>query len=269
MVNLNKGWASDSGHWYTKTGDPAYTYTGKDGSQKNTTLREARKMGLVPSVTTITKVLASPGLQEWKSRQILMSALTLPRREGESDDSFVDRILTDSTEQTRNAANRGEEGHAAIECSFRNLPYDPTWKATVEACREAIDQAFPKVLWTPERSFAHDMGFGGRVDLQGMGVVDGKSTGIVIDFKSKDGDLSDVKCFDEHLMQGAAYVWGLFNEGQSANLFFSRTEPGKVKLLIHTPEEHERGRWMFHHCLKLWQIKNKYDPSGVNNALEK
>lgn len=256
MVNLNKGWASDSGHWYTKTGDPAYTYTGKDGTQKNTTLREARKMGLVPSVTTITRALASPGLQEWKQRQILMSALTLPRWDNESDDSFIDRILTDSTEQTRSAANKGEEGHAAIECSFRGLQYDKAWEKTVEICRIAIDDSFPGIKWIPERSFAHELGFGGRVDLQGEG--------IVIDFKSKDGDLSDVKCYDEHYMQGAAYVKGLFGSGKSANLFFSRTHPGLAKLVIHTEEEHERGWQMFYHCLKLWQIKNKYSPEKAN-----
>src|SRR5690349_12080652 len=40
-----------SAHWYTRSGEPMYTVTAKDGSQRKTDLRDARKLGLVPSVT--------------------------------------------------------------------------------------------------------------------------------------------------------------------------------------------------------------------------
>ncbi len=40
--------AQENGHWYTKDGTPAYTTIGKTG-ERATTLRDARKLGLLPS----------------------------------------------------------------------------------------------------------------------------------------------------------------------------------------------------------------------------
>jgi len=253
MVKLTQSWASDSGHWYTQSGDPAYTYTNSKGEVKNTTLREARKLGLVPSVTTVTKVLASPGLQVWGQQQVLLAALTLPRRDGESDESFIERVMEDSKEQTKSAALKGEEGHAALERAIKGESYDPYWKEAVEASMAALSDRFPGVKWESEKSFASQLGFGGRVDLHG--------DGIVVDFKSKES-VADAKPFDEHFMQGAAYVKGLFGgKGTSANLFFSRNPPWEVKLVVHSEEDMMRGWEMFECCLKLWVIKNKYQPN--------
>ena len=45
--------ASESSHWYTREGAPKYTVEAKNGNPRNTTLADARKLNLVPSVTTI------------------------------------------------------------------------------------------------------------------------------------------------------------------------------------------------------------------------
>jgi hypothetical protein len=47
--------ATSGGHWYGLDGTPRYTITGKNGKERNTTLRDARVMNLVPSVTTIIR----------------------------------------------------------------------------------------------------------------------------------------------------------------------------------------------------------------------
>ena len=54
--------AGEQTHWYDQKGAPAYTVKAKDGSDRPTTLRDARKMNLAPSVTTILKVAAKPAL---------------------------------------------------------------------------------------------------------------------------------------------------------------------------------------------------------------
>ena len=54
--------ASESSHWYTREGAPKYTVEAKNGNLRNTTLADARKMNLVPSVTTIIGCAAKPGL---------------------------------------------------------------------------------------------------------------------------------------------------------------------------------------------------------------
>jgi hypothetical protein len=51
---------SEAGHWYDHDGKPMYTIVGANGKERNTTLRDAKKEGLVPSVTTIIGIAAKP-----------------------------------------------------------------------------------------------------------------------------------------------------------------------------------------------------------------
>src|SRR5206468_8431376 len=89
--------------------------------------------------------------------------------------------------------------------------------------------------WRPEKSFASPLGYGGKVDLH--------SRNWVIDFKTKDGDLADVKCWDDHFMQTAAYAYGLeLPAAQTAVVFVTRGEWAAAKLVQHTREETEIGR---------------------------
>src|SRR5436190_23373532 len=46
------------------------------------TLRDARKLGLLPSVTNILGVITKPELTAWLQEQAVLAALTLPRLEG-------------------------------------------------------------------------------------------------------------------------------------------------------------------------------------------
>jgi len=107
--------AAESLHWYARDGSPAYTVKAKDGSDRPTTLRDARKLNLCPSVTSIIKCAAAPGLEMWKQNQVLLAALTLQRRENEPEAAYLTRILQDSKEQAKKAAERGSAIHAAIQ----------------------------------------------------------------------------------------------------------------------------------------------------------
>ena len=102
---------SEAGHWYTADGEPAYTVERSDGKgYRNTTLRDAKKLGLLPSVTTILSLAAKPLLQNWLQQQAILAALTLPRNEGESEDDYLDRVMQDSKAQGRQAADQGRDG---------------------------------------------------------------------------------------------------------------------------------------------------------------
>ena len=51
------------GHWYTQDGKPMHWVDKADGKgTRNTTLRDARKLNLLPSVTNILKLLNNPEL---------------------------------------------------------------------------------------------------------------------------------------------------------------------------------------------------------------
>ena len=54
--------AAESGHWYQADGTPAYEIVGANGKMRPTTLRDARKLNLYPSVTTIIRLMDAPGL---------------------------------------------------------------------------------------------------------------------------------------------------------------------------------------------------------------
>ena len=57
--------AKENGHWYQKDGSPAYMIVGKNGKERPTTLRDARKLGFVPSVTTIIGCADKPPIVWW------------------------------------------------------------------------------------------------------------------------------------------------------------------------------------------------------------
>ena len=63
------------------------------GELRPTTLRDARKLGLLPSVTNVLGVINKPELVEWKMTQAVLAALTLPRKEGEVLDVFAKRVV--------------------------------------------------------------------------------------------------------------------------------------------------------------------------------
>jgi hypothetical protein len=88
---MNK-YVAESGHWYDKEGNPAYTIIGANGAERNTTLRDARKLNLVPSVTTILGIAAKPALENWKIDQAVLAATTLEQHNSETLDEFRSRI---------------------------------------------------------------------------------------------------------------------------------------------------------------------------------
>ena len=95
MSNTKTDFLSESGHWYDHKGNAKYTLIGKNGKERNTTLRDARKLILVPSVTGILGIAAKPGLVNWMIDQGISAALTLQRLEGESDYDFLNRVKLD------------------------------------------------------------------------------------------------------------------------------------------------------------------------------
>jgi len=107
--------ATEAGHWYTGTGEPLYEIAAKSGAMRPTTLRDARKLNLNPSVTMIMNCAAAPGLENWKRQQLLLSAMTLPRIDGEGEDSFARRVIQDSETQSKAARELGTTIHTCIE----------------------------------------------------------------------------------------------------------------------------------------------------------
>lgn len=250
-MSLIASHTAESGHWYDRNGAPAYTIVGANGKARPTTLRDARKFDLVPSVTTILKVAAQPGLDRWRQEQVLLAALTLPKIDAESDDEYIARILDDSKDAARSAADAGTDIHASIEAFYRGEVRD-RHQEHVQGVIKELDAHFSHQAWVAERSFSHESGFGGKIDLH--------APSIVVDVKTKEfTDPSKVQGYDEHLMQLAAYRVGLgMTDARCANLFVSRSVPGLCVIREWTQAELDTGWKMFHALLTFWQLKNDH-----------
>ena len=256
MTLIATSHSSESGHWYSKDGDPRYTIVGKNGKLRNTTLRDAREHDLVPSVTTILGVAAKPALTNWLQEQVLLAALTLPRVPEESESEYIKRIMEDSKTQGRDAADRGTDIHAAIQ-SFYEGKKESKFPHHVDSCTKAVGLHFGDQQWICERSFAHELGFGGKCDMH---AVDGSGNGIVMDIKTKDfDDITKVKPYDEHMMQLAAYRVGLgYPKATCANVFVSRNNPDLAVVYEWSEDDIQRGWLMFCALLNFWQLKNNH-----------
>lgn len=246
----------ESTHWYASDGKPAYTVIGKNGRQRATTLRDAREMNLYPSVTTIIGVAAKPSLENWKIDQALLSALTLPQGEDESLDDFIKRAKQDAKEQSIKAAQKGTEIHAEIEAGFTGGKPTEAYSAVMQS----LTQEFGECNWVAEDSFSCALGFGGKIDLYA-------DSGIVVDFKTKDGLTDKAPVYDEHGMQLSAYALGLgFDDPIRVSIFIDRNDPSKVLQHTWDKKSHEKHRDMFLSLLSYWQLSKNYKPNEEKNA---
>ena len=243
--------AQESGHWYMPDGSPYYTVKGANGKERAVTLRDARKVGAYPSVTTIIKLAAAPQLERWKRTQIMLASLTLPHIEGESSDSFIERVEHDWQEQGKDAADRGTAIHAAIEQHFRGDYLGEIWNPwIIEASGELTAKCGPQG-WLPERSYVHPAGYGCKLDLH--------SEAWVVDTKTKDGDLT-ATTYDEHVMQVAAQMHAVgIPHGRGGILFVRRDKPAALLCEI-SRDDLDKGWGMFLALLSFHQAKNRYRP---------
>ena len=237
-----------NGHWYLPDGSPAYRIVGKNGKERNSTVKDAREHGLLPSVTTIIGCASKPALDVWKQQQAILSALTLPRLEGESEEDWLSRVVADSKETAKQAAERGTQIHGVIEAFYEGI-YIPELPPYVRAVENAINEHFGSQLWISEKSFAYG-GFGGKCDLVAK-------SGFVVDFKTTEKDLDKLDYFFDHQMQLSAYRQGFEMPKARCAIVYVNALQNKAKL-VEIPEDDLRIGWeCFTHLLAFYRAKNK------------
>jgi len=257
-------------HWYQLDGKPCHTVPTKDGEgTRNTTIRDARKMGLLPSVTNIIGILDKPQLTRWKMRETAKAALEVPGPRGEEPlERFADRAIEHAMSQVSEAADLGSRIHTAIENFVRGTAEEPA--------EDLVPYIKPVVAWMRDKGIrvTHSEivlvnpvhGFAGRVDaLFTWGKVDAPNMGI-LDFKTtKTKPDKEVEAYDEHTLQLAAYAATHYGADYldrvlAANLFISSTEPGRMGVV-----KHDKGRLVeayeaFKQMCAIWRFRKGYDP---------
>jgi len=127
-------------HWYDKDGRPHHWVASKNGTKRATTLRDARKLNLVPSVTSILDIMAKPGLDRWKINKTIEASMSLRRGDFEDDDSLSKRILHESKREVEKASQRGIRIHDLLESFFKTgtVPDDEEDQAIVRSVQSLI-----------------------------------------------------------------------------------------------------------------------------------
>jgi hypothetical protein len=259
-------------HWYFPDGTPLHEVPRADGKgSRPTSLRDARKLGLFPSVTNVLSILAKPGLDAWKQEQAILAALTLPRTEGETLDDFAKRVLVDMTSEVGRAADRGSAVHAAIEgyAQGRWLPEDKGVARLFEPARQWFDKEVLAVHSVEIATANLEWGYAGRVDL----VATLRSTGrpTVIDFKTqktrrdKDGSFKPI-LHDTWPLQLEAYRMALASRDKGladaaiASVVIGSTDPVPVVVKVWDDADKDGYFRAFLAARDLWVWQKNYCP---------
>lgn len=260
IATAAKTFSSDSSHWYFQDGTPCYEVPRSDGQgMRTTTLRDARKLGLLPSVTTILKLLHKQGLVDWLIEQACLSVLTAPRDESEDLDAFVYRVLHTERQQdseAQKARDLGTDIHAALEAAVQGGQIAEELRVYVEPVLEAVKSIGG--VFKVEAILVGD-GYAGKTDLI---LVNGDNL-TVIDFKTT--KKLPKACWDEHRLQLSAYAAALLKAAShqifTANIYISTTEPGKfVTCMAHDWQDtYDSG---FRPLVEHWQWSNNYNPTN-------
>lgn len=250
-------------HWYYPDGRPCHDQPMKTrpGEMRATTVGDARKLGLLPSVTNIINVIDRPELTAWKQSQAVLAALTLPRHPLEGDDDFAERVARDAKEQVTEAAIRGQKLHAATEeyLLFGRIAPCQTVAALFEPFPAWADKNILNVEWC-ERTLV-GRGYAGRVDLKaefrevGWGIGDfksrkpfkGKFSGYISDdlqlsaYQRADGDLSTAR----------------------VSIFINSLEPAEPHLHVWPKEQDDDAFEAFQGAFRVWCYNKQYNPLAL------
>ena len=245
-----------SEHWYDAvTGAPKYTTIGKNGKERNTTLRDAKANPgtLVPSVSTINSQLSKAGLDTWKQTQVLYAATENPRQEGEGEKEWVARILELAKKKSQDAMARGTQIHDFLE-SFYSQEYLPAIPEYVRKVDDAVTAHFGTQLWIAEQSLVNQEGYGGKCDLYCKPSVG--HGGVVIDFKTTEKSPGELTPYTEHITQLAAYREVLAPGARCANVYINGTT-NEVSIYEHDEQSLRDGYEIFLNLLKVYKLRNK------------
>tara|TARA_R110002020_G_scaffold475930_3_gene714623 strand:- start:2550 stop:3356 length:807 start_codon:yes stop_codon:yes gene_type:complete len=261
-------------HWYDKSGTPCYEVKGKNG-MKPTTLREARKFGWVPSVSTVwSEVVVKPMLTKWIQGELMeamwsetFSAHNIGATGGYE---LYEKKARDKFNQKQQfVMNRGTTIHDHLEkfLSGEKNQVPSEYIGLCESVVHKLKEVTGMDQWVVEKPFAHPLGYGGKVDLH--------NDDWVVDFKTKEfKEKPNVKkmVYDDNGVQLAAYAQGLkpasenkpensINGRKLLNLFIDVGDLHSGTLVLEWEHENvERFRQMFNHALSLWQLIKKYNP---------
>ena len=244
-------------HWYDRGGRPKYEVTGKNGKRPST-LRDSRKNGWVPSVSTVWGEIVNRHLLNKWTQTELMREFHDSYKETLSFDDVEKLARSKFSKRQQDIMGRGTVIHDHLELYFKGVDIGDQYKQICHNVQSKLDEICGPQEWDIEKSFAHPLGYGGRTDIS--------SDEWIVDFKTKEfTDKPNIKkmVYDDHGVQLAAYDQGIPVNGVTGprrllNLFIDVGEGHRVLEWEH--EDIPRFREMFNSALSLWKLTKKYNP---------
>lgn len=272
---------SQSAHWYicTKSGAfrPCHEVPRKDGSgMRATTLADARKMGLLYSVTKVCDVVRKPALETWKLEMGILAALTLPRRDGEAMDEFAYRVVEDMDQQSEKAKSFGSLLHKQVELDLVGKLHFPDWTCEKHLglvrdwLKEHCEQVHASEIIVGDPA----LGVAGKLDLDCTLKQYGR---CIVDFKTQRVKDGKPAFYDEWPLQLACYRHArqreLFN---APNIIPMRivsvvinSDPDKPEIYAHWWSDEIDYMALFRGLLDFLKYQTGYDPAQVKSELAK
>jgi len=250
-------------HWYDRDGKAVFEVPkAKGGGMRATTIADARKLGLYPSVTTVLSVLAKPQLVDWQLGQVAGKAYSNPPQDGESQEDYARRIISASQEQVGEAADLGTQIHAALEAHFKGEPVADGYQQFVAPVAALATKEGITFREHELRLVNTNDGYAGTTDAV---FTDSIGFNGILDFKSrKTKPGQPCTPWETEPMQIAAYCVAKFGSIKynttGANVYISTTEPGRVEIVTYSATQLEESWSAFQAALKLWQYLKGYRP---------
>jgi len=249
-----------AGHWYTAEGESAHTVLGKNGNFRNTTVADARKMLLYPSVTSILSILDKPQLTNWKIEQAIMACLTLPKEENETLEDYAKRVVKDSKESTGKAALHGTLMHTEMENILlgRAVSGDETLAPYIETFKKWADANIEKTYWCEKGLVG--AGYAGRCDAY----VKLRNVGdAIIDLKNRKVK-TGIPVFDTDCAQLWAYRSASENpKAACMSVVLASNDPTKLMTKVWDEDELYQAGIAFCAMQKVWSWVKQYTPPGM------
>jgi hypothetical protein len=269
----------ENAHWYRRDGEPLHSVPSAKGEPRPTTLRDARKLGLLPSVTNVLGVINKPELVEWKMTQAVLAALTLPRLAGEGEDAFAKRVVEDSQSRMRSAADFGSAFHAGAEQVAKTLEVDPAgpYAAWLNLHRDWFQANCVRLVWTERVLFSTELGYAGTADLliehpqHGLTLVDYKTQGGKAESGKQKAEMGwRPRAYSSWCQQLAAYRRAIQPSLEASagrvgpmaclSVIVNSAEPSAPVERLWAEEELRGGLESFEAALVIWRNEKSYDP---------
>ena len=277
-------------HFYNRDGEPKHTMPTKAGAKnptRPTDLRDARRLGLLPSVTTIMETtLANAGLDHWKRQQLLKAAFECTRIYDETYETWSRHVAEKADAGRNEAAELGTKVHAELENGLKTLGNGITSEnPMVIPVLNYVRGLSVESLESEQTVVNHAYNYAGTVDVSGF-ILNPEdyecsfTAPMIMDFKTKrTSEGNEIDPPETYAWQLAAYhlaKFGLNGHRElhplatACNVFISTTEPGRIEVMWYDRQQLKEALDCFLATNKLFQLRNKlhHKPADLSHCTE-